>query len=229
MRYLHPVAPHETFVASGTYRYEGTRLVEQWTIHELPDGAWFMRVDKDGRFADGRSELIEAWRSPAGVIERFDITAYGAPDDAIKKVKASYTVDEGVLYVGRTINDGERRQDELDLPEDYVLQPGGYVFFGLALPALVGRAPLAMVSRYGFTPQPDEAFKAGIMHPSLTYYGEGEVTVDGRARPARCYMAGERGAEDMKWHQYWIDAHDIFLKHEAPGLLVQLERYAHRP
>jgi hypothetical protein len=82
-----------------------------------------------------------------------------------------------------------------------------------------------MVSRYGFA----EAFGAGIMYPTLTFYGEDEVTVDGRAHPARRYMAGERGETGTNWHNYWIDAHDIFLKHEAPGLLVQLARYAHRP
>lgn len=229
MRYLHPVAPHERFVASGTYRYSNSRLLEHWTIHELPDGAWFMRVDKDGRFEDGRSELIEAWRSPDGAIERFDITAHGAPADAIKQVKASYTVDDGVLYVGRTINNGERHQEELELPQDYVMQPGAYVFFGLALPALVARAPLPMISRYGFTEQPDDAFKAGVMHPTLTFYGEDEVTVDGKARPARRYMAGTRGETSTDWHNYWIDAHDIFLRHAADNLLVQLERYAHRP
>ena len=237
MRYLHPVAPHEAFVASGTYHYERdgelTGLVEHWTIHELPDGAWFMRTDRDGRYFDGHSELIEAWRSPDGHIERFDITAYGAPSDEVKLVKATYTIESSVLYVGRSINNGERTQEELSLPDDYVVQPGGYVFFGYALSHLVERAPLVMLSRYGFTQNAADAFSAGMMQPTLTFYGDDEATVKGKTYPARRYMAGESriqpdGTRKTHWHNYWIDAHDILLNHEGPDMRVYLSRYAYR-
>jgi hypothetical protein len=58
---------HEKFVASGLYRcyqdghYAG--LEEQWSIHEV-GGAQFIRIDLDGRQADGRSELYEILRVP---------------------------------------------------------------------------------------------------------------------------------------------------------------------
>ena len=231
MRYLHAVAPHEQFVAQGTYRYHAddapTGLLEYWTIHALPDGAWFMRVDKDGRDFDGRSELIEAWRSPDGDIERFDVMAYGAAGDAVQKGRATYTVEDDALHIGRTINDGERVQETLALPADYVVQPGGYIFFGYVLPQLVERAPLAMILRYGVTDPPEHSFMAAQTHPTLTFYGEADVAVDGKDRTAKQYMAGERGADGTNWHSYYVDGHGIFLRHESDEMQVQLERYAH--
>ncbi|MEL6151840.1 MAG: hypothetical protein AAFR56_19585 [Chloroflexota bacterium] len=237
MRYIHPIAPHEKFVASGTYKYSNggdpTGLAEHFTIHEHPDGAWFMRVDKDGRFFDGRSELIEVYRDPAGMIERYDIHAYGAKGDPLKKARAIYTFEDGMLHVGREIDGGERVQEQLELPEDYVVQPGSYLFFGYALPVLVERAPLAMVSRFGITEPVADSFGAGVTNPQVTFYGEDEVKVDGKLLPARKYMAAasvqmDSGRETV-WHNYFIDEHDIFLRHDGGEMLVQLERYAHRP
>ncbi len=237
MRYLHAVAVHERFVARGTYRYYAddapTGLLEHWTIHELPDGAWFMRVDKDGRFMDGRSELIEAWRSPGGHIERFDIRAFGAKSDAIQQARATYTIEGNRLNVGRAFDGAEQIQETVEIPPDHVVQPGSYLFFGYALPAIVDRAPLAMISRFGFTADPANSFNVGMMMPSLTYYDEAEVTVDGKARVARHYLAAASaevdGERQTQHHHYYIDKHNIFLKHTAPGMRVQLERYAHRP
>ncbi len=238
MRYLHPVAVHEVFVGRGTYRYYAneapTGLVEHWMIHELPDGAWFMRVDKDGRYTDGRSELIEAWRSPEGHIERFDIRAFGAQADPYQQVRATYTIEEGnLLHVGRSFDGGSQQQGTFEIPTDHVVQPGSYLFFGYALPAIVERAPLMMVSRFGFTDDPASSFNVGMTTPSLTYYDEGEVTVDGKPTLARHYLAAASadvdGQRQTQHHHYYIDRHNIFLKHAAPGMRVQLERYAHRP
>lgn len=242
MRYLHPIAPHEKFVASGTYRYfvddQPTGLVEHWTIHELPDGAWFMRVDRDGREFDGRTELIEAWRSPAsegGRIERYDLSAYGAPSDTLKKVRASYALEENILYVGRTFNDGERLQDELSLPDNCLLQPGSYLFFGMAIPTVVERAPYHLAARYSFTDPVGHAFSVAVTQPTISFYGDETIHISGRDIPAHRYFSGEsRTPPDsndsrVNWHTYWIDDHHIFLRQDSPNLRVQLERYAHRP
>ena len=234
MRYIHPVGVSEKFVASGIYRYykndEPTGLVEEWTVHEQPDGAWFIRVDKDGRFFDGRSELIETYRNPNGQIERFDITAYGGKDDAVKQFKGTYTIENGYLYIGRTLNNGERIQSEMMLPDQYIVNPGGYLFFGWAIPALVENAPLSVVMRYGFHDTPEESFVTGMVYPTLTFYQEGALTISGRTLPAACYISGESKPEGaVNYHRYWIGEHNIFFKHESDDLRVQLDRYAHRP
>lgn len=233
MRYLHPVAMHEVFVGSGTYRYlqndAPTGLVEHWTIHELPDGAWFIRVDKDGREFDGTTELLEAWRSPAGVIERFDVVAYNHPSEPVRSVRASYTVEGQMLYCGRTINDSDRVHTQLELPASYILQPGAYLFFGFALRRIVDEAPLAMVTRYGFSDNVDEVYLPGVVQPLVTFHSEDQVLISGQERDARHYISGERDeVAGAQWHHYWVDMHDIFLLHEGPGMRVQLERYALR-
>ena len=233
MRYLHAVAPHERFVAQGTYRYTGDSglggLVEHWTIHELPDGAWFMRVDKDGRDTNGGSQLIEAWRNADEVIERFDVVIYGGPGEAVKQARATYTVEDQQLHVGRTLDGESRTQETLDLPDAYVLQPGGYIFFGMILPQLVLQAPLAMVARFSITSPPQDTLRAALTYPPIAHdRDEAEVEVDGKTRMAQVYMAGERAADEADWHRYYVDKHGVLLRHTSASLQVQLERYAHR-
>lgn len=225
MRYLHPIAAHEKFIASGTYHYthggDETRLVEHWTIHELPDGAWFMRVDKDGRFHDKRSVLIEAWRSPGGTLERYDVVAYGAPGEPIGIMRVTVTVEDGVLYVGRTLNNSTRTNDEIPLPDAYVLHPGGLVFVGAALPGLSAFPPAALVAQGGFADEPDAAFRAVLTDPDASFDGEQTATIDGKSLAARKYTLNNAA--------YWVDAHDIPLWQESGAWTAQLTRYAHRP
>ena len=69
MRYLHPVAPHERWLAHGTYEWVAVAsnqvvAMEHWTLHEHPDGARFYRVDFDARQGEGTTELVELWQSP---------------------------------------------------------------------------------------------------------------------------------------------------------------------
>ena len=48
MRRLHATGPRERHVAGGEYRLpDGGR--EHWSIHEVGEGAHFVRVDRDGR------------------------------------------------------------------------------------------------------------------------------------------------------------------------------------
>lgn len=239
VRYIHSVAPHESFVASGTYVfYENdipSGLVEHWSIHELPDGAWFMRVDRDGRTFDGRSELIEAWRNPQGVIERFDLFAFGAPTDSIKHVEASYMLtDDQKIMVGRRFNHGERHQMEMMLPPQHSLQPGGYIFFGLILPQIAATPPFNLVSRYSFHEDPAVAFSVGVAQAVVTAVPPEPINVSGQEITANKFLAGARNtAEDavrrVDWHAFYTDAQHVFVLHEAPNMFVKLERYAHRP
>jgi hypothetical protein len=241
MRYLHPVGPHEAFVASGSYHYyaddEATGLVEHWTIHELPDGAWFIRVDKDGRDFDGRSEWIEAWRGPVaegGRIERFDVVYSGVMADVPRRVRATYTMDDTTLVQGRSFDDQARLQDEIALPQPYAVQPGSYLFFGMLLPTMVENAPYPVVMRYGVHEDMEQSFLAVVTYPTVTFEGEETLIISGRERAARRYIAAASNPEAkpgprVDWHTYWIDENNIFLRHTGPGFRVELERYAHRP
>ena len=144
-----------------------------------------------------------------------------------QRAQATYTVEGDELHFGRSIDGEERIQGAFALPEDYVMQPGGYIFFGYALPHLVERAPLAMISRYSMMEPPENSFMAGKMYPTVTFYGEAEVTVEGKVRAARQYVAGERGTDGTNWHSYYVDEKGVFLWHESDRAQVKLERYAH--
>jgi hypothetical protein len=120
MRRLHVVGQHEKFVASGVYRVlagdEPTGLVEHWSIHEVGDGAQFIRVDIDGREFDGGSTLMEALLNPDGHFERVDEHLYeGQSHDPIK---TSYTFFDNRVEILRTVKN--------DLYEKAVELPSGY-------------------------------------------------------------------------------------------------------
>ncbi|MEO0565633.1 MAG: hypothetical protein AAF125_26230, partial [Chloroflexota bacterium] len=232
MRHLHPIAAHEVLVASGTYRHfnnnEPTGLLEHWAIHELPDGAWFIRVDRDGRAFDGRSEFIEAWRSPVpdgGLVERFDVVGSGAPSDDPRQGRATFTLEGNHVHIGRTIGRDERQQETVEVPSGTLLQPGTYVCFGLIMPMLVENAPQPMFWRTGLHVPNDAALTGSVTYPSITFYRDEGLEVDGRERETKRYMSR---AGDATWHYYWLDANNTFLRHEGGDMVVQLERYSHR-
>jgi|GEM_PF-830461 len=145
MRRIHRVAHHEKFVASGIYtrldkHMRDTGAVEHWNIHEQPDGAQLIRVDVDGRAGDGRSILVEAWRSPSaegGRIERFDMVGYGAAKDTAQVIRASYQIeadgDADSVLIGRTVNEQPRQQEHFPLPPEYVVEPNGTIFAGMGI------------------------------------------------------------------------------------------------
>ena len=139
MRYLHSVSLHEKFVASGVYKpfQDGQPIdgiIEYWSIHELPDSARFVRVDVDGRDGgDKRSQLFEAWYSPQGNLERFDIRAYGVPNDKLKQLRATFTLNNNYVEIGYNLNTQERVFEEIKLPENGVLLPQSIFFYGYLL------------------------------------------------------------------------------------------------
>jgi len=238
MRYLHAIAPHEDLISRGTYRYydaEGvpTGLVEYWAVHEQPDGSQIIRVDKDGRSYDGRTELIEAWRSrtvDGAKIERFDVSYYGALDESPRRMNATYVVEGSELYVGRTVGNEQRLQSSIELPETYGVQPGAYIFFGYLIPSIVEHAPLAVVMRYGVQPQVESSFAVTLTYPSLAQATNETIQVDGKSVEARCYIAGESRVvseteRKVERHRYYIDRHDVFLGHKSDSFSVQLESY----
>ncbi|RMG84737.1 MAG: hypothetical protein D6712_10770 [Chloroflexi bacterium] len=142
MRYIHVVGPHEQFWAGGRYVHyipDGSETyIEQWAIHRLPDDAFLIRVDRDGRQYDGHSILLEAWRSPdaeGGEIVRFDIHAFGQARDKVRQVRATYQVVDEMLHIGLSLNDAPREYTEMPL-DNALLFPVLSPFLGEYLSAL---------------------------------------------------------------------------------------------
>lgn len=144
MRRLHAVTLNERFLASGVYRSPG--VLESWSLHQLPDQSQLIRVDRDGRAGDGRSLLIEAWRSPVGRVERFDLHAYGATDDAIQVIKAHCAVFDDYAELWQIIDAGARQEQEIALTPGCLVDPGGVALCGSLAADLSGQgaAPVLM-------------------------------------------------------------------------------------
>lgn len=231
MRHIHPVGVHEKYVASGVYHHQqngaDTGTTESWSIHELPDGAWIIRVDEDYRTRDGSSVLIEGWRSPlaeGGLLLRVDVHAFGGKDDEIKEVRVTYTIDEDMLQVGREVDNGEREWYTLQLPDGYILSPESLIFGGLEVDELATRqGEAAPVIGYFPTFVSDYAFKPVVYEQQARFIGEETLTLGGKACPVRRF-------EQMGALHLWLDAHTVLLKYEAADGShgAVLHNYAHR-
>lgn len=135
MRYIHNVAAHETFVASGIYSeyvdQTATGLVEEWSIHQQPDGSQMIRADHDARQTDGSTLLLEAYRDPSGAIQRFDAQYFArSGSSSVRQAAATFTFMGEYVHIGRTLNLDARSYAEMPLPSDAVISPPAWVFMG---------------------------------------------------------------------------------------------------
>ncbi len=126
MRYLHHVAAHEQFVASGKYIQaasgQHTRYEESWTMHELEGGAKLIRIDQDARFVDQAdngqwSRLAEILRNPEGRIERINVRYTAQKARAgFGVMKTDYTFLDTYAQISRRVDDAQAQYTELALP-----------------------------------------------------------------------------------------------------------------
>ncbi len=232
MRRLHPIGKQEQFVASGVYKHfsgeVATGLIEYWSIHEV-GGAQFIRVDVDGREANGRSVLYEALRSPEGQIERVDLRAYGNAADEVKLVKASYTFFEEWIEIIRIVNSIIRFEEEVLTPSGIVIAMQAAVFSGLTISqrtALDDKPVLAFSPVYDFF-NLQRAFSgtAAETYP-VRPIGSTEFAVAGRLIAARIHESPENGEQV---HRIVLDGDDIVLEHTGPTKTIRLMQYARRP
>ncbi len=117
MRYLHAISPAEMFIASGSYQNADRKTIQQWTIHQLPDQAWMIRVDHIPQ-----NILIEAWRSPQRTLERVDVRTLNRPIQRI-----SYLLENALIEYGHTDGQATRIHKTLKLTTPL-----------LALPSVIG-------------------------------------------------------------------------------------------
>jgi hypothetical protein len=140
MRHLHAVGRHEKFVASGVYQYSRrgapVKLLEYWSVHEV-GGAYFVRVDRDGRFFDGRSTLYEALLNPQGLIERLDWRAYGAGSDPVRQISGTTIFEHDDVQITRRIQPGNIQSEyQIEKPRLFLLWTGSLYLDGRMLFAL---------------------------------------------------------------------------------------------
>jgi len=211
MRYIHNVNFHETFIASGEYHLAGG-AVDSWTIHRLPDGSHFIRVDIDERdTTSGASILVEALQNAEAIIERFDVHVfYSKAVDGVMSLRASYTLLEDYVQIGRSFNNQAREYSELEISENTYLMPPGKVFLGNLILHSTSRSgdTLRLQAHFGHDPivtiQP---FHADLLE---------EIPLEQHTIQAqtRCF--------DTNLGRIWIDDHHIPLKiqHENQDPIV---------
>ncbi len=225
MRYLHVIQPHEVFVASGLYRYtrdgEALNVREQWTLHELPGGARFIRVDEDGRDEDGLSILSEALISPDGTIERFNVQSFNPKDDAIQLLRADYSFNDDYVQIGRRLDAGEREYSEFERFPDAVIYIKQTVFMGQMIQQLLKHGGEQQV----FSPQILSTGDSHLRKMRVESHGTDKLTRGSRTYDAHKYQL----ADDVF---YWLDAQHIVLKRQYIQNGQQYEciltDYAHR-
>jgi hypothetical protein len=221
MRRLHVVGKQEKFIASGIYRtYAGgevTGLAEHWSIHEVGDGAQFIRVDVDGRVYDGSSRLIEALRTPEGQFERVDEHIYH--ENSSQPIKLSYTLFDEYVEVLQSTGKG-LQDNRVDMPSDY----GVWLMSDLLMGFTIAHAALQQYPILLFHPyfEDDELIYSTTGQLNLTQIDEKMLQVSGR----------EINVTGFKWNyniEAWLDRHDILMVSKVSDVETVLTRYARRP
>jgi len=133
MRALRPVAQQETLVCWGAYQYfkkrEPTGVVEEWSIHRLPDGVEVVRSDVDARKMPDAPDILTHF------IRRAD----GRPKELILQyrkgalyAKATYTFHYDRVELVRDIADFATRREKIDTADNYVVDYGAVIAWDYA-------------------------------------------------------------------------------------------------
>jgi hypothetical protein len=225
MRYLHPIAAHELFVASGEYRYwcddTTLKIVEKWTIHELRGGAFLYRVDEDGRDEDGLTILSEALISPERQFERFNVQSFNPKDAELKEFKADFTFNPDYVQIGHKTQGDEREYAEFALMEGTQVYIKQTLYMGLTLNHILGRGGKSQV----FTPQLLSFNDSQLQKIIVKELDSELVEIGQRKIEARKFQI----ADDVF---YWLDEHLIPIMrqytYDDAIYIGKVSNYAHR-
>ncbi|MCE2490597.1 MAG: hypothetical protein J4G17_11565 [Anaerolineae bacterium] len=215
MRRLHATGRRERFVASGVYPAAGG-LQEFWSVHEVGDGAHFIRVDRDGRGCRGHSLLQEALRNAGGAFERVDQQLYGPGGRPVARLRCTRFQDRVEL---EQEDEAGQRGTELSVGRDCLFLMPGILLAGMALSQATGMQQSVNVMR-------------------IAQVGDG-FTWEQEILRARCgptarltAPAGVGDARACAWDgsdtQFWLDPHDVTLRLVDDGGGIELCRYARR-
>jgi len=237
MRQLHPISPHEKFVASGVYsHFRGEKqvgIIESWSINEQPGNGQIIRVDYDGRERDGRSILIEAWLNGQKRTERFDLHAYGSKDDAIKQARVRYIWMDDKVQITRVINEEIQPIEEINADSSAIIYPGTALFKGFWVGQSAAKHQETRIITYDpfyvYQPhQPVDAFR-GAYHDydAVRFLEIRSITITGKLFEARGYECTTPILNE--WPVAWLDENDILLRLDNPGgMTILLTQYARR-
>lgn len=125
MRYLHPVAASEKFIARGLYRfYENDVLLpktEAWTRHRLAGGGILTRVDREHEF-DGLTTLIEVLTDDDGRFQRLSVREWNtSPQADHKTCRVEYIFFEDYIQITRRVDEGAAQNTEVRFPQTTIL------------------------------------------------------------------------------------------------------------
>jgi len=123
MRYLHPVAATEKFIAKGVYRfYEGGTLLpyqEAWTRHSLAGGGILTRLDHE--FARQEGFLLgEVLEDEKGHIERLNVRSW-INKSPIHSLRAEYVFFPSYVQASLRVNEDDTIHQELSFPDDTLI------------------------------------------------------------------------------------------------------------
>ncbi len=230
MRYLHPVQGHEKFIASGVYKFfkesEELQKTEEWTIHEHPDGEHFIRVDADYRKSEGKSILLEALQTTGNDIVRFDVRYENDNfEGGIKKLRATFSLDNDVMQIGYEMNGAERKYREIELPK----------FTLIDIPLLIFRGRTTFeLARYGdkSVPMFVPMFDFAQLFPGVVQMSQSQVehVNDETIAIGKLNFDTKRYRYPDKAMSYWVDDHHVVIKRinafKQQEFVVQISNYA---
>jgi hypothetical protein len=231
MRQLHPLAFHEQFTASGIYIYEQNGLsagiTEAWTVHQLPDKSHLIRVDRDARpTALGTSVLLEALRDEVGHILRFDLHLYNPNGQSVKQAKASYTIFDDHIQIGRQINDQPRLEEETEIPANTVINPPMYIFTGSAVRQIItlGGSQIPIFLPNITEPDNNQVLSGIIEKRSALLVGAETITHSGEPIPVNRYQF--IGGNDNEQSVLWLDETGLLIAYEYQSWRITLKNLA---
>lgn len=225
MRYLHSIAAHEIFLASGEYRYwrddAALKIVEKWTIHELRGGAFLYRVDEDGRDEDGLSILSEALISPDFQIERFNVQSFNPRDAELKDFKADYSFNPEYVQIGRRIQGNEHQYAEFPLMAGTLIYIKQTLFMGQLIRQIQAKGGRSQVFAPQLLASDDSQLQKIIVKEQETE----SIEIAQRKIESRKFQI----ADDVF---YWLDDHYIPMmrqySHDGATYIGKVANYAHR-
>ncbi|MBK9121991.1 MAG: hypothetical protein IPM16_02570 [Chloroflexi bacterium] len=221
MRVLHPVTQREHLVASGVYRYtrSGQQLAgsEHFSIHALPDGSWFVRIDYDWRDLDRTSQLIEALYDPAsdgGRIQRVAAQLH-APDGIRRE---TFDFHARAALVGMSSPTGDRQDVEVALREGYVVLLLKTALVGIQ----VARWPVAddepVMAFFGYRTHRGEPL---ILDSRRMQVGTDQVTIAGRT-----YEAAVFDVDGEFTQRVWATPQGVVLRRQIGEMDIRVANLA---
>lgn len=185
-------------------------------MHEVGDGAQFIRVDRDGRRCGRHSLLQEALRNAAGGLERVDQQLYDLKGRPLARLRC--TRFENALELDLEGGTGQRSA-LIPYAGDCLLSMPGILLAGMALSQAAGRPQPVDVLRVS---QSGDGFAWERLPLTASCAAAVPIETDSGTLMARACSWDDA---DMT---FWLDSRDVALRMEGETCRIELSRYARR-